>query len=66
MHETKSLFKSKTFWFNLAVALAAIVSDNSEILRGSLSGGNYMLLMMLISAVNIYLRTITSTGITLK
>jgi len=64
--EPKSILSSKTVWFNLAVAAFAVLVDNTDLLRSYLPDGAYLLLMMLVSAANVYLRTLTSVPVKLK
>jgi hypothetical protein len=66
MEETKHIAKSKTLWFNLAVAAFAVLVDHTDLLRNYLSDGSYLTVMMLVSSANIYLRTVTTTGVRLK
>lgn len=66
MDETKPIARSKTLWFNLAVAAFAVLVDHTDLLRNYLSDGSYLAVMMFISAGNIYLRTVTTTGVKLK
>jgi len=66
MGETKHISRSKTLWFNLAVAAFAVLVDHTDLLRNYLSDGSYLVVMMFISSVNIYLRTATTTGVRLK
>ena len=66
MNETKRISQSKTLWFNLAIALLAVLVDHTDLLRTYLSDGSYLVVMMLVSAGNIYLRTITTTAVSLK
>lgn len=65
MEETKHITQSKTLWFNLAVAAFAVLVDHTDLLRSYLSDGSYLAVMMFISAGNIYLRTVTTTGVRL-
>lgn len=64
--DKKPILKSRTLWFNLAGAAFAILVDHTDLLRNYLSDGSYLLVMMFVSVVNIYLRTITTTGVKLK
>lgn len=66
MDQSKPLLKSKTLWFNLAVAAFAVLVDHTDLLRNYLSDGSYLIVMMLISAANIYLRTVTTIGVRMK
>ncbi len=66
MEETKPIAQSKTLWFNLAIAAFAVLVDHTDLLRSYLSDGSYLALMMLVSSGNIYLRTLTTTGVRLK
>lgn len=64
--DQKPIIQSKTLWFNLGVAAFAVLVDHTDLLRNYLSDGSYLIVMMLISAVNIYLRTVTTTGVRLS
>ena len=66
MEQAKHISQSKTLWFNLIAAAFAVLVDNTELLRDTLPNGGYLLLMMAVSAGNVYLRTITSTTVRLK
>lgn len=66
MSETKHISQSRTLWFNLAMAAFAVLVDHVGLLRGYLSDGGYLTLMMFVSAANVYLRSITTTPITFK
>jgi hypothetical protein len=66
MEEAKYIVQSKTVWFNLITFLLAVVVDSSGLLQAYLSTGGYLLLMMGVSAGNVYLRTITTTPVRLK
>jgi len=57
---TKKYTHSKTLWFNLLIAVFAVLSSHSALLEGYLSDGGYLVFMMLIAAGNAYLRTITT------
>lgn len=62
----KSFFRSRTIWFNVAAALLPILADNLLLARPYLTDGGYLIYMCLVSAGNVYLRTITTTGVRLK
>lgn len=64
--DKKHILRSKTLWFNLAVAAFAVLVDHTDLLRNYLSDGSYLIVMMLISAANIYLRTVTTIGVRIK
>jgi hypothetical protein len=64
--ETKAAGKSKTILFNVAVAAFAILEAQTGLLRSYLSDGGYLALMMLVSAVNVYLRSITVSAVTYR
>lgn len=51
--------------FNAVVAAFAVLEAGSGALRGVLSEAGYLALMMLIAAVNVYLRSITSEPVSL-
>lgn len=59
---TKSILKSKTFWFNLLTALATAAADFGGILPPSA-----LIYVTVASALaNVYLRTITTSAVHLK
>lgn len=63
---SKCIFKSRTVLFNALVAAFAVLEAGSGVLRGVLSEAGYLGLMMLIAAVNVYLRSITNQPVTLR
>ncbi|MDI1278037.1 hypothetical protein [Methylobacter sp.] len=56
----KHIFQSKTFWFNVLIMLLPLLSDHIELLRSYLSDGGFLVVMMLVGAGNVYLRSVTS------
>ena len=62
--DKKHFLESKTIWFNMALAAFVVLSDNIELLRDYMGGGGYISVMMLVAAINAYLRSITTQGIT--
>ena len=60
MNNTKTIFHSKTFWFNAFVVAASILVDQVGLLRTYLSDGQYLGLLSISGMVNVYLRTITN------
>ena len=65
MEEAKHISQSKTVWFNLIMAAFAVLVDNTDLLRTYLPDSGYLLLMMAVSAGNVYLRTLTTTAVRL-
>jgi len=63
MNSKKPFWKSRTIAFNIFLAMFAAFSTHIDLLRGYLSDGGYMLLLMAVSGANIYLRTITTQGV---
>lgn len=66
MMQSKHIFNSKTFWFNIAAVLVPLLADNLHLVRGYLPDWAYLIYMCLVSGANIYLRSITTQPITLK
>ena len=64
--ESKYILNSRTFWFNVAAALLPLLADNLHLMREYLSAGGYLVYMCLISAGNVYLRSVTNGPVTLK
>lgn len=63
---TKPWYRSKTMWFNLAVAAGPLVAyavANPTVAQMNLTPTHFLTYSFLIGAVNVGLRTITSTGI---
>jgi len=58
--DSKRAIHSKTLLFNLAVAALAVLVDHVDLLRSYLSDGGYLLLMMFVSAANVWLRSVTT------
>jgi hypothetical protein len=61
--ETKKYLTSKTIWFNVMIAVFTVLSGNVELLREYMSSGGYMIVLMLVSGGGVYLRSVTTTGI---
>jgi hypothetical protein len=63
---TKPAAKSKTIIFNCAVAALSVLTEQTGLLDKLLSDRGILILLMAISAVNVYLRSITDTAIKFK
>jgi len=61
--ETKPYYQSRTLWFNVALAAFTALSARMDLLQSYLSDGGYLAVMMLVAAVNVYLRTVTHQGV---
>ena len=59
----KKIAKSKTIWFNMLIAMLAVLSANIELLRGYMDNGGYVVVLMIISGVGVYLRSVTNQGV---
>ena len=57
--DTKSIFKSKTLWVNVIAIVMAVLADVSSVLSADKS-------ITLLGILNIGLRAVTKTGVTLK
>jgi len=64
--DKKHFLKSKTILFNAGIAVLAVLADNIELLHGSVSDSHYLILMALFSGVNVYLRSVTTTGVSIN
>lgn len=62
----KHVLQSRTVWFNIAAALLPLLADNLHLMQPYLPDWGYLLYMCLVSAGNVYLRTLTTTGVRLK
>ena len=58
----KQILKSKTMLFNIFVAIMAVIEINMSVLQPIL-GDHYGIVLIVIAAVNAFLRTITTTSI---
>lgn len=66
--ETKPIWKSKTFWVNVAVALAPLVAylvANPAALQPYMTPAHFVTYTFALGVVNIGLRFLTTTGVTL-
>ena len=63
MNEVKHPLMSKTIWFNLMMAMAAVASNWWPALEEVMNEAN---LVMIFSVVNIVLRAVTKSGIEFK
>jgi len=61
----KKWYMSKTYWFNISLAIVGMLQTNIPLVQDQL-GGNYGWILMGISAIGIMLRNVTSTKIKLK
>jgi len=64
--DNKPIIQSRTILFNIAAALLPLLADNLSLVRPYFSDGGYLIYICLVSAGNVYLRTITTTGVRLK
>jgi hypothetical protein len=64
--DSKHILESRTFWFNLAAAVLPLLADNLALVRDYLPNGGYLVYMCLVSAGNVYLRTVTNAPVRLK
>ena len=55
----KKWYKSKTIWVNFIIALLTVIEANYDFLKET-SQDKYMYIVIITTAVNFWLRTITS------
>jgi len=63
---TKCWYKSKTLWFNAAIAALAALEASAQVLQPLVPGNVYAYGMMLLSVGNAVLRIVSAERLTLK
>jgi len=58
----KKWYQSKTYWFNISLAIVAMLQANINVVQEQL-GSHYGYVLLTISAVGIALRSVTKEGI---
>lgn len=58
----KKIIKSKTLIFNMLVAIGTVVEANFDFIKGQ-NPDYYMYIVMVVTAINFYLRTITTKSL---
>jgi len=66
MDDIKYAHQSKTICFNLAIGILSVIADQYGLLRNTLSDQNYLFLLMAVSVINVFLRTLTTQPVKLK
>lgn len=61
--ETKPVWKSKTFWFNLLVGLLTLLDANMGYIQQFAPEQVYLYIAAGVAAVNLFLRTITKQAV---
>jgi hypothetical protein len=61
-NNVKKWWKSKTLHFNALVSLFAVIEANFEFIKGQ-NPEYYMYVVMAVSVINFYLRTITTQSV---
>jgi hypothetical protein len=59
----KKWYKSKTLWFNVAVAVGAAVEASLTLVQGYFDPRVFLALIGLAAGVNVVLRFLTTTGV---
>ena len=59
----KKWYKSKTLWFNVAVAMGAAVEASLTLVQGYFDPRVFLALIGLVAGINVVLRFLTTTGI---
>ena len=60
----KKWYKSKTLWFNVAVAVGAAVEASLTLVQGYFDPRVFLALIGLTAGVNVVLRFLTTTSVT--
>ena len=60
---TKKFWKSKTLWFNVAVAVGTAIEGSLSVVQGSFDPKVYLVIIGLVSGINVALRFISTTGL---
>ena len=61
--ESKPLWQSKTFWFNLLVGLLTLLDANMNYIRQFAPEQVYLYIAATVAAVNLFLRTVTKQAV---
>jgi len=59
----KKWYKSKTLWFNVAVAIGAAVEASLTLVQGYFDPRVFLALIGLTAGINVVLRFLTTTGV---
>jgi hypothetical protein len=59
----KKWYKSKTLWFNVALAIGAAVESSLSLIQGNFDSRVFLAIIALTSGVNVILRFLTTTGV---
>jgi hypothetical protein len=59
----KKWYKSKTLWFNVAVAIGAAVEASLTLVQGYFDPRVFLALIGITAGVNVVLRFLTTTGV---
>jgi hypothetical protein len=59
----KKWYKSKTLWFNVAVAVGAAVEASLTLVQGYFDPRVFLALIGITAGVNVVLRFLTTTGV---
>lgn len=60
----KKWYRSKTLWFNVAVAIGAAVESSLSLIEGYFDPRMFLALIGLTAGVNVLLRFLTTSGVT--
>lgn len=59
----KKIWKSKTLWFNVLLAVGVAVEASLGVIQGQLSPNAYLVIVGLVAGVNVVLRFLTTQGV---
>ena len=59
----KKWYKSKTLWFNVAVAIGAAVEASLTLVQGYFDPRVFLALIGITAGINVVLRFLTTTGV---
>ena len=59
----KKWYKSKTLWFNVAVAMGAAIEASLTLVQGYFDPRVFLALIGLVTGINVVLRFLTTTGV---
>lgn len=59
----KKWYKSKTLWFNVAVAIGAAIESSFTLVQSYFDARVFLVLIGLMAGINVILRFLTTTGV---